>query len=337
MSAAATAVLTGVTGGWGRAVLDLFCERGWNVVVTYRGEADELPAGVLGMEADLTDPVSAEAVVSAAVERFGAGGRLGQYRRGLRAGGPSRKRHWTSSGNDGDQLRNRPEHDPGGAAGMKQGGRGSIVYCGASAATTPFSGGAAYALSKIAVRGLMKVVNVENRTAGIRSNELVLKIVDTPRNREENPNADFSRWSTGAELAETIEWLCSDASAPLSGGSIPAYGRVVDGADEPSYLLDNLTAAVSPAGGGAPLRAADLGRVELHQPAAIAVVEGRLAAVGAPAEVRAEYSGLEVMDGRGPGRPSGPDRLPHPPGIRGQSGERVRPARPGRRLRAHPR
>ena len=89
----------------------------------------------------------------------------------------------------------------------------------------PVPGGSAYALSKIALRGLMRIVDVENRTAGIRSNELVAKIVDTPRNRAENPDADFSRWATGRELAEAIEWLCSDASAPLSGGSIPAYGR----------------------------------------------------------------------------------------------------------------
>jgi NAD(P)-dependent dehydrogenase (short-subunit alcohol dehydrogenase family) len=69
----ASAVLTGVTGGWGRAVLDRFCERGWDVAVTHRGEAPgDLPAGVLAVEADLTDPASAERVVAAAVERFGS-------------------------------------------------------------------------------------------------------------------------------------------------------------------------------------------------------------------------------------------------------------------------
>jgi hypothetical protein len=71
----------------------------------------------------------------------------------------------------------------------------------------------------------MQVVDVEVRRLGIRANELVVKIVDTPRNRAENPDADFSRWTTGPQLADAIEWLCSDASAPLSGGSIPAYGR----------------------------------------------------------------------------------------------------------------
>ena len=71
----------------------------------------------------------------------------------------------------------------------------------------------------------MRCVDVEFRTAGIRANAIVVKIVDTPRNRAENPDADLSRWTTGAELAEVVEWLCTDASAPLSGGLIPAYGR----------------------------------------------------------------------------------------------------------------
>jgi imidazolonepropionase len=71
------------------------------------------------------------------------------------------------------------------------------------------------------------------------------------------------------------------------------------GPDEPSYLLDNLAAAVSPAGDHAPLRGGDLGRLDLHQPAAVAVVAGRIAAVGHPAEVRAEHADLAVIDGLG--------------------------------------
>ena len=71
----------------------------------------------------------------------------------------------------------------------------------------------------------MRCVDVEVRTEGIRANTVVVKIVDTPRNRADNPDADLSRWTTGAELAEVVEWLCTDASAPLSGGLIPAYGR----------------------------------------------------------------------------------------------------------------
>jgi imidazolonepropionase len=67
----------------------------------------------------------------------------------------------------------------------------------------------------------------------------------------------------------------------------------------PSFRLENLAAAASPAGTGAPLRGGDLGRVLEVAPAAIAVVDGRIAAVGAPADVRGVHPDLEPVDGRG--------------------------------------
>ncbi len=108
---------------------------------------------------------------------------------------------------------------------MRAAGRGAIVYIGSSATERPFPGAAGYIVSKSALAGLMRAVDAEVRTEGIRANTVVVKIVDTPRNRADNPDADFSRWTTGAELAGVIEWLCSEDSAPLSGGMIPAYGR----------------------------------------------------------------------------------------------------------------
>ncbi len=223
-----TAILTGVTGGWGRAVLDLFAERGWNVTATYRaGEpAPDVPAGVLAVEADLADPASAKAAVEAATGRFGSVEALANVAGGFAMAGtleqtPVELFDAQLAINLHTALNmTRAVLGP-----MKAAGRGSIVYIGTAAATTPFAGGSAYIVSKIALRGLMQVVNAEARTAGVRANELVAKIVDTPRNRAENPDADYLRWTTGAQLADVIEWLCSDASAPLSGGSIPAYGR----------------------------------------------------------------------------------------------------------------
>ena len=67
----------------------------------------------------------------------------------------------------------------------------------------------------------------------------------------------------------------------------------------PSFVLDGLAAAASPAGEKAPLRGGDLGRVDVQAPAAIAVVDGRIAAVGHPDDVRREHGGLEVVDGAG--------------------------------------
>ena len=223
-----TAVLTGVTGGWGRAVLDTFLARGWDVVATHRGAetAPELPAGAVAVAADLAKPADAEAAVAVALERFGSVDALANVAGGFAMGAPIEEmpveefRAQMAVNFETAYNMTRAVLGP-----MKAAGRGSIVYTGTSAATTPFANASGYVLSKIALRGLMQVVDVEVRRLGIRANELVVKIVDTPRNRAENPDADFSRWTTGPQLADAIEWLCSDASAPLSGGSIPAYGR----------------------------------------------------------------------------------------------------------------
>lgn len=222
-----TAVLTGVTGGWGRAVLDRFVERGWNVAVTHRGDApDGLPAGVLAVAADLTDPASAEAVVAAALERFGSVEALANIAGGFAAGGTLDKAPvdvWRSQmavNLDTAYHMTRAVLAP-----MRAAGRGAIVYIGSSATERPFPGAAGYIVSKSALAGLMRAVDAEVRVEGVRANTVVVKIVDTPRNRTDNPDADFSRWTTGAELAAVIEWLCSEDSAPLSGGLIPAYGR----------------------------------------------------------------------------------------------------------------
>jgi len=223
-----TAVLTGVTGGWGRAVLDTFLERGWNVVATHRaGEtAPQLPGEAVAVAADLSRPADAEAAVAAALDNFGSVEALANVAGGFAMGAPIEEvavedfQAQMAVNFETAFNMTRAVLRP-----MKAAGRGSIVYIGASAATTPFPNASGYVLSKIALRGLMQVVDVEVRKLGIRANELVVKIVDTPRNRAESPDADFSRWTTGPQLADAVEWLCSDASAPLSGGSIPAYGR----------------------------------------------------------------------------------------------------------------
>jgi imidazolonepropionase len=64
----------------------------------------------------------------------------------------------------------------------------------------------------------------------------------------------------------------------------------------PSLVLAGLTAAASPSGRDAPLRGSDLGRVDVCAPAAIAVVEGRIAAVGPPEEVTRAHTDLERVD-----------------------------------------
>jgi imidazolonepropionase len=68
-----------------------------------------------------------------------------------------------------------------------------------------------------------------------------------------------------------------------------------------TLLIHELEAAVSHAGSG-PLRGRDLGELQIHSPASVAITGAHIAAVGSPEEVLQDFppgSGCETIDGRG--------------------------------------
>lgn len=183
-----TAVLTGVTGGWGRAVLDRFLARGWDVCATTHSGGVGVPSQVLVVEADLTDPAAAEHVVAAALERFGSIDALGCVAGGFRTSGPLHEsspdvwRAMLSANLDTAYTMTRAALTP-----MLAAGSGSIVYVGSRAAVRPFAGAAPYIVAKGAVLALMGAVDAEVRSKGVRVNTVMASIVDTPRTAARTP------------------------------------------------------------------------------------------------------------------------------------------------------
>lgn len=108
---------------------------------------------------------------------------------------------------------------------LRQGG-GKIVNVAARAGLQGRAKASAYAVAKAGVIILTQALAEEVKHAGINVNVVLPSILDTPRNRQENPQADFSKWVTPEQLAEVILYLCSDAARALHGASIPVYGRV---------------------------------------------------------------------------------------------------------------
>ncbi|RMG94105.1 MAG: SDR family oxidoreductase [Chloroflexi bacterium] len=84
---------------------------------------------------------------------------------------------------------------------------------------------AAYSASKAAVLRLTESISAEVRDFGINVNCVLPGTIDTPRNREEMPDADFSRWVKPDSLADVIMFLASDAARDIHGAAIPVYGR----------------------------------------------------------------------------------------------------------------
>ena len=129
----------------------------------------------------------------------------------------------------------------------------------------------------------------------IRSNELVRE--DRRHAAQPRPK---TRMPTSRGGPPAASWpRRSSGSAPTRLRRCPGAAFRPMAAPDTTYVIDNLAAAVSPAGNDAPLRGADLGKVVVHQPAAVAVVSGRIEAVGHPTEVRAAHADLPVVDARG--------------------------------------
>ena len=222
-----TAIVTGGTGGLGAAVTRTLIDDGWRVVVPWYDErelarVDEHERLDL-VQADLTDPASAAAVVARAGDGLGALVNLvGGFAQGERV-------HQTPV-DDFERLMRlnlRPTYLMSAAAlpVMMDGGGGAIVCVSARAAVQPFPGAGGYITAKAAVLAFVDVLDAEYRGDGVRANAIMPSIIDTPANRAGQPDADYDTWVKPADIARVIAHLCSDDAGVTSGGHIPVYGR----------------------------------------------------------------------------------------------------------------
>lgn len=101
-----------------------------------------------------------------------------------------------------------------------------IVNVGAGAAAKAAAGMGAYAASKAAVLRLTEALAEETKDKGVTVNAVLPSIIDTPANRKDMPDADFSRWVAPQALADVIAFLLSDGARAITGAGIPVTGRV---------------------------------------------------------------------------------------------------------------
>ena len=108
---------------------------------------------------------------------------------------------------------------------LAAGDGGAIVNIGAGAALKSGAGMGAYAASKSGVHRLTESL-AEELKGQVTVNAVLPSTIDTPANRKDMPDADFSTWVTAEEIANVILFLVSDKARGVTGALIPVNGRV---------------------------------------------------------------------------------------------------------------
>jgi hypothetical protein len=103
---------------------------------------------------------------------------------------------------------------------------GRVICIGAAGAAKAGVGMGPYAASKAGVAKLVEALAEEVKDRNITVNAILPSIIDTPANRADMPDADFSRWVRPERVANLIVFLLSDRASAITGALIPILGRV---------------------------------------------------------------------------------------------------------------
>ncbi|HSN77100.1 MAG TPA: SDR family NAD(P)-dependent oxidoreductase [Anaerolineae bacterium] len=228
-------MVTGASGNLGAAVARGFQAAGAHLALADRA-ADRLPSLFPDLAAspqhmlcgavDATDPDSVQQWVDAAIARFGRIDVLANTIGGYKAGAPTHETTLETWDFMMD-LNARTAFIISRAVlpQMLRQGAGRIIHTAARAALAGTANHSAYNASKSVVVRLVESMAAEYKQQGITVNCVLPGTIDTPQNRADMPNADWSKWVPPAAIADVFVFLASDAASHVMGATIPVYGR----------------------------------------------------------------------------------------------------------------
>lgn len=227
------AVVTGATGNLGSAVVRAFAAQGAKLVLVDRSAermdklAAEIGGETLSVLADLGVTASVDQLVGEVEARFGHMDVLAHTVGGFESGAKVYESDYAVMERM-FSLNVRPVYLMAGRAArhmIEKNVQGKIVVVLARGALKGFGGGAAYTASKAAAQRVIESLAAEVRDKGIHVNAVMPSIIDTPPNRADMPNADFSKWVTPQDVADAILYLASERAHAFYGTSLEVYGR----------------------------------------------------------------------------------------------------------------
>ena len=241
------ALITGGTAGIGRATAVAFAERGANVVVAGRREAEGAETVALVQKAggnglfvrtDITIESEIAGLVACTQEHFG---RLDFAFNNAGVGGEGRG-GISATEEIYDRIMNintrgaffSMKHQ---IPAMLRSGGGAIVNNASILGLRPNAGSAIYRASKAAVIALTKSVALEFAPKGIRVNAVCAAIIETDMTEKLRGNEEtrrellerhpVGRFGRSEEVAAAVLYLCSPEAAFITGAALPIDGGFV--------------------------------------------------------------------------------------------------------------
>jgi len=216
------AVVTGAAGALGRAVVDRFVELGAEVAQL---DVVEIDNGHYAAVCDLTDADACADAAASIVGRFGGIDVLANIAGGFAMG---ERVHETSAdtweflmGLNALSVLNMARAV---VPHLERRGGGKVVNVGAGPGQKGAALMGAYGASKSVVIRLTESMAEELKAQGINVNCVLPSIIDTPRNRQDMPDADFAQWVTPEAMARVISFLASADADPIHGAAVPVTG-----------------------------------------------------------------------------------------------------------------
>jgi NAD(P)-dependent dehydrogenase (short-subunit alcohol dehydrogenase family) len=224
-------LITGASGGLGKATVLKFINEGYKVIVTAtpgRSLGFSVDGEIHEYEANLTDEQSADSVVQKIISDHSTLDAALMLVGGYAAGniqntdGAALKKMFAVNFDTAYFVARLVFNHM-----LTQPGGGKLIFVGSRPALKPKDGKSsiAYSLAKSLIFKLADILNAEGAPKNVTASVVVPSTIDTDANRKAMPDKDFGAWVKPEEIADAMAFLCSKSGMPLRETVLKIYGR----------------------------------------------------------------------------------------------------------------
>ena len=190
--------------------------------------ADELGAGVLGVQADLTDDVAVTNLIEQVRTRFDRLDVVVNVAGGLSVIKPLAETQTAEWRREVQRNAETAFAVTRAALPLLRAARGAVINFASPAALRAQAQLCAYSAAKAAVVALTRALALEEKQHGVRVNALAPGMIDTEQNRRSVPDPDSVKWITREQIADVVVFLAGETASGITGETIQVLGEGIE-------------------------------------------------------------------------------------------------------------